>query len=136
MRERLPGKARRGLRRGAEGSMTTESALLMPLIIFTVLMAVYLTAHIHNTAYLSAEAGEQAVTGREKEDPGLFASGPVSTSLSETSSQRTAESSSATFRYDGRELFGLHVKQKFRIWKPVRMIRAKNAVSTPGGGDG
>ncbi len=104
-------------------SFTTEAALLMPAVIFTILMSVYLTAHVYNTACLSASAGEQAVSGHEQADPPLFASGEIATERTDTASGRTVKSTSGTFHFDGNLLWDIQVKQYFRKCHPVKLIR-------------
>lgn len=112
-----------------QASLTVETALLMPIVIFTVLMAVYLTAHIHNRTWLSSSAGEQAVSGHVQEDPDLFAAGEILITRDDYGSGRTVSGKAGTFHFSGEKLWEIDVKQTFRKVKPVRLIRAKNALN-------
>lgn len=112
-----------------KASLTTETALIMPVVIFTLLASIYLTAHIHNRACLSANAGEQAISGHMQEDPQLFAAGRVSTKRSDSSAARSVETSAGTFHFSGTELWPIRVNRRFRKCHPVKLIRAKHAVT-------
>lgn len=46
-----------------KGSLTVETACVMPLILFTLLGLIYLNFFIHNRAWLTAAAYESAVSG-------------------------------------------------------------------------
>ena len=46
-----------------KGSLTVETACVMPLILFTLLGLIYLNFFVHNRAWLTAAAYESAVSG-------------------------------------------------------------------------
>nr|WP_294649975.1 TadE family protein [uncultured Blautia sp.] len=46
-----------------KGSLTVETACVMPLILFTLLGLIYLSFFVHNRAWLTAAAYESAVSG-------------------------------------------------------------------------
>ena len=46
-----------------KGSLTVETACVMPLILFTLLWLIYLNFFVHNRAWLTAAAYESAVSG-------------------------------------------------------------------------
>ena len=53
-------------------SFTVEASLVMPPVLLTLLLILFLCAHVHNRAVLTASACEQAVSGREQEIEVLF----------------------------------------------------------------
>ncbi len=120
-RERVPG--------WEPASLTLEAAAVMSVVIFTLLMAVYLTAHIHNRAYLTAGAAEQAISGHVQKDPQLFAAGDISVTRTDTKTARTVESTAGTVHFSGEVLWGIRVKQTFRKYQPAKLIRLMKAAS-------
>ena len=110
-----------------EASVTAETAMLMPVVLFTVFMALYLTFHVHNRSCLMAAAGESAVSGREHEAPQLFAAGGVSLEMQDSAFGRTGKASAGTFYYTGEELWKISGEQTWKRYKPVATIRRKKA---------
>ena len=113
-------------------SVTVETALLMPIILFTVFMTVYLTAHVHGRAYLAARCGEQAVSGKEQEEPQLFAVGGVSTRLNDSILERSVTGTAGTYHYTGERLWQISETQIYKKYRPVELIRKRNAVKKLG----
>lgn len=100
----------------------------MPVVIFTLIMSVYITFHIHNRACLSASAGEQAVSGHIQEDPWLFAAGEVRTERSDGILGRTVEHQAETYHFSGRKLFDISVSAHYTKCRPVFLIRNAKAL--------
>ena len=51
------------IKKVSKGSLTVETACVMPLILFTLLGLIYLNFFVHNRAWLTAAAYESAVSG-------------------------------------------------------------------------
>ena len=116
-------------------SFTVETALIMPIVIFTVFMSVYITAHIHNRAYLTARAAEQAISGRERETPAFFAGGEIIVSGKDSKTERVVSGEAGTFYYTGSQLWMIKVKETYKKYRPVEMIRVKRAAEKLTGGE-
>ena len=60
-----------------EGSVTVETALVMPLLLVTILSVLYLTIHVRNGCCITSSCIEQAISGRTQSGPALFFSGNI-----------------------------------------------------------
>ena len=109
--------------RPARGSVTIETALIMPVLLLTILSSLYLTIHIRNGVCMTASCIEQAISGRQQSNPALFFSGNFSKSEEESSSQRTISMSAATFYFSGQLLWETSSKRTYRKYYPVTYLR-------------
>lgn len=109
------------------GYMTLETALMMPVIFFTVFMALYMAFHIHAKSCLAALAGERAISGHEQEVPDLMAAGQVSVEVKDSIIARKGEAAGTTFYYDGSALWSIKETRSYRKFRPVEIIRTKRA---------
>ncbi len=108
-------------------SLTVETALLSPVLITSVLMLLYLAAHVHNRTCLFAGAAEQAVSGHEQETPQLFALSGTDVSRSDTEKERTVGYTGGTFYLSGEQLYSIDEKAVYKKYKPVKRIRQLSA---------
>ncbi len=108
-------------------SVTVEAALLMPVVIFTVFMALYLAFHVHNRTWLSSRAGEQAISGHEQELPSLMAGAGITGSLKDTASQRTSSYHTETAYYTGSVLWSEEIFRTYNKTRPLRLLRKARA---------
>lgn len=111
----------------SKASFTVETALLMPVILFTIFAALYLTAHLHNRSCLYAGAAEQAISGHEQAARRLFASGEISVSRDDAKDRREVIQKTETLHFTGRKLYTVDEKAVYRKYHPVSLIRRKNA---------
>lgn len=110
------------------GSLTAEAAMLMPLVFFTVFMALYLAFHVHIRTVLSSGAGEQAISGHEQETPSLMAAAGITASFADGSSRRTVRYTGGTAWYTGTVLWSTDVSRTYRKYRPVKLLRKAAAV--------
>ena len=71
-----------------KASLTVEASLLLPPILLVLLLVLYLFAHVHSRAVLTAYACEQAVSGKEQEVQVLFFASDVSKDTAEIKKER------------------------------------------------
>ena len=107
----------------ARASFTIETALLMPVLIFAIIMSVYLTVHVMNRSVLASSCVEQAVSGRSQEVNVLFASGAVSWKRADDENARTVSAQAATLHYSGSELWQSESTATYQKIRPVTAIR-------------
>ncbi|MBP3878723.1 MAG: pilus assembly protein [Lachnospiraceae bacterium] len=101
------------------GSLTVETALLMPVLFLVVFMCIYLTVHIHNRMWIGAYAAEQAVSGRVQPDPELLFSGKMTSERSESDRQRSVHISGETVYFNGQTLWSTDASAQYEICRPV-----------------
>ncbi|MBQ6468656.1 MAG: hypothetical protein IJJ50_01205 [Lachnospiraceae bacterium] len=70
-------------------SFTAEASLLLPPVLLTLLLVLFLCAHIHNRNILTSYACVQAVTGNEQEVSVLFLEEAVKSTCSEDLGERS-----------------------------------------------
>lgn len=114
-------------RMSLRASFTVEAALIMPLVIFTVFMALYLAFHVHNRTWLASRAGEQAISGHEQELPSLMAASGTTGSLSDSAAQRTASYSTGTAWYTGSVLWTEDIFRTYNKSRPIKLLRKAKA---------
>ena len=107
----------------AEGSVTVETALVMPLLLVTVLSVLYLTIHVRNGCCITSSCIEQAISGRTQKDPDLFFSGGIERADEESSSQRTVSMSAETIYFSGQVLWSTGSKRTYKKYYPVSYLR-------------
>ena len=107
----------------ARASFTIETALLMPVLIFAIIMSVHLTVHVMNRTVLASSCVEQAVSGRSQEVNVLFASGAVSWKRADDENARTGSAQAATLHYSGSELWQSESTATYQKIRPVTAIR-------------
>ena len=107
----------------ARASFTVETALLMPVLIFAIVMSVYLTVHVMNRTVLASSCAEQAVSGHTQEVNVLFASGAVSWKRTDDENTRTVSAQAATLHYSGSELWRSDSVATYQKIRPVTAIR-------------
>lgn len=105
------------------GSVTVETSLIMSVILLVILSSLYLTMHVHNGTCMTASCIEQAISGRQQNNPVLFFSGNVERGEEESSSQRTISMSSATFYFSGQFLWQDSSKRTYKKYYPVTYLR-------------
>ena len=108
-------------------SITIEAALIMPVVIFTVFMALYLAFHVHNRTWLSSRAGEQAISGHEQELPSLMAGAGITGTLTDSTSQRTASYHADTAYYTGSVLWSEDIFRTYNKTRPLKVLRKAKA---------
>lgn len=114
-------------RTGFRASVTVEAALIMPVVLFTIFMALYLAFHVHNRTWLSSRAGEQAISGHEQELPSLMAGTGITGSLKDTASQRTASYRAGTAYYTGSVLWSEDIFRTYNKSRPLKLLRKARA---------
>lgn len=132
--ERGRGKGKAALRRLSGASFTIETALIMPVIIFTLLMSFYFTVHEMNRAVLSLSCGEQAVSGQVQNPQVLFAAGEVSFRRDDSEKERNISVTSGTVKYTGETLFTISESASYEKARPVSRIRKWQALRNMGSG--
>ena len=105
------------------GSVTIETSLIMSVILLVILSSLYLTMHVHNGTCMTASCIEQAISGRQQNNPLLFFAGNVERGEEESSSQRTISMSSATFYFSGHLLWQDSSKRTYKKYYPVTYLR-------------
>ena len=105
------------------GSVTIETALVMPVLLMTVLSSLYLTMHIHNGTMITASCIEQAVSGRDQENPALFFAGTVNRKVDESSSERSVSIQAGTVYFSGQFLWKTESKRTYKKYYPVTYLR-------------
>ena len=106
-----------------EGSVTVETALVMPLLLVTILSVLYLTIHVRNGCCITSSCIEQAISGRTQRGPALFFSGNIERTDEESSSQRTVSMSAETIYFSGQVLWGTGSKRTYKKYYPVSYLR-------------
>ena len=114
----------------ARASLAVETALLMPVLIFALIMSVYLTVHVMNRTVLASSCAEQAVSGRSQEVNVLFASGAVSWKRADDENARTVSAQAATLHYSGSELWQSESTATYQKIRPVTAIRIARKART------
>lgn len=127
-RKRVPFRGSRSTERLSRASFTVETAMIMPVIIFTLVMSVYLTAHEMNRAVLSLSCGEQAISGHEQNPQVLFAAGEVSWNRRDSEKEREVSVTSGTVKYTGENLFQIEENASYQKINPVSRIRKWQAL--------
>ena len=117
-------------------ALTVETAILMPVLITSVLLLLYLTAHVHNRTCLYAGAAEQAVSGHEQEDPSLFAMAETECKRSETEKERKIRYTAGTLYLSGERLWSIDEEAVYKKVRPVKRIRQLTAAKRLTGGEG
>lgn len=107
----------------ARGSVTIETALIMPVLLLTILSSLYLTIHVRNGAVMTASCIEQAISGRDQENPAVFFSGTIERGTEESSSQRTVSMSGSTYYYTGQLLWETSSERTYKKYYPVTYLR-------------
>lgn len=109
-------------------SFTVETALLMPLIFATVFSCVFLSFQYHNSAAMTANAAEAAITGAQQKIPSYVGAGSVSLKTNDKKFERTASVSGHTSSWllpEG----NMVCVQTYRKVNPTRMLRRIHAIS-------
>lgn len=109
------------------GYLTVETAMIMPVLLFSVLMLLYLTAHVHNRTCLFAGAAEQAVSGHVQEDPVLFAMAETACSRKDSEKERKIRYTAGTLYLSGERLWSIDEEAVYKKYKPVKQIRKLSA---------
>lgn len=114
----LPEKVKR-----EDGFLTTEAAMLMPVILTVILLTVYLSAHVHGRTCLYESAAEQAVSGHEQEVRGLFAVTAPVRRVTESKKKRTVEYTAKSAYLGQLSFLSIEEKAEYRIDEPVKAVR-------------
>lgn len=122
------------MKRLTKASLTIETALIMPVIIFTLVMSVYLTAHEMNRSVLCLSCAEQAISGHEQDPRVLFAAGEVSWNRNDSEQSRHISVTSETVKYTGENLFAITESASYEKSRPVSRIRKWQALRDMGSG--
>ena len=109
------------------GYLTVETAMIMPVLLFSVLMLLYLTAHVHNRTCLFAGAAEQAVSGHVQEDPELFAMAETACSRKDSEKERKVRYTAGTLYLSGERLWSIDEEAVYKKYRPVKQIRKLSA---------
>ena len=110
-----------------DGFMTVEAAMLSPVLISSVLMLLFLTAHVHNRTYAYTRAAEQAVSGHEQELQHMFAMGKVDCTRDLTDTERRVGYSLSTLKIGGEVWHSIDEEATYRIYRPIRQLRQINS---------
>ncbi len=110
------------------GSLTVETALIMPVIFLVVFMSLYLTIHIHNRIWIGAYAAEQAVSGHIQPDPALLFAGKITAERSESDSERSVLIRGETVYFNGQTLWSADASAHYDICRPVPYLWKMKAV--------
>ena len=110
-----------------DGFMTVEAAMISPILISSVLMLLFLTAHVHNRAYAYTRAAEQAVSGHEQELQHMFAMGKVDCTRDLTDTERRVGYSLSTLKIGGEVWRSVDEEATYRIYRPIRQLRQINS---------
>ena len=105
------------------GSLTVEAACLAPILLTSVFLLLYLTAHVHNRTCLYAGAAEQAVSGHEQEDPALFAVTELTAARSDSDSQRKVSYKAGTLYLDGERRWSIEEEAVYEKYQPAKRLR-------------
>lgn len=107
-------------------SLTIEAALLMPIIFATVFSCVFLTFQYHNSAAMTANAAETAITGKEQELPNYVGAGTVSLALNDKKRERISSVSGrvSSWLFPGGSMTCTQTYQKIRPARTLRRIQA------------
>lgn len=111
-----------------DGFMTVEAAMLSPILISSVFMLIFLTAHVHNRAYAYARAAEQAVSGHEQELQHMFAMGKVYCTRDLTDKERRVGYSLSTLKIGGEVWRSIDEEATYKIYRPIRDLRRINSL--------
>lgn len=104
-------------------SFTVETAMLSPILIGSVIMLLYLTAHVHNRTCLHALAAEQAVSGHEQETPALFSMTNLTCGRSDTEKERSISYRAGSRYLNGEEWLLMEEEAVYRKYYPIRTLR-------------
>lgn len=109
-------------------SLTVETALLMPLIFAAVFSCVFLTFQYHNTAAMTANAAEAAITGRQQELPSYAGAGSVSLSIDDQKRKRTASvlGHTSSWLFPDDDMVCTQTYQKVNPTRLLRRLRLLN----------
>lgn len=115
------------------GSVTVETALIMPVLLLAILSSLYLAIHVRNGTCMTASCIEQAISGRTQKNPALFFAGEIERSQEESASQRTVSMKGATYYFSGQLLWESASERTYRKFYPVTYLRkirgAKNLLT-------
>lgn len=118
----------------SRGSVTAETALIMPVLLLTILASLYLTIHVRNGACMTASCIEQAISGREQALPALFFAEGASQDKEESESQRTVSMRAGTVYFSGQLLWTAESKRTYKKYYPVTYLRKIRGVRDLFGG--
>ncbi|MDO4804056.1 MAG: hypothetical protein Q4A32_04470 [Lachnospiraceae bacterium] len=107
----------------SQASVTVEAALIMPVLLLTILSSLYLTMHVRNGTCMTASCIEQAISGRDQENPALFFAGEVERNKEESDSQRKISMSAGTFYFSGQLLWRTSSERIYKKYYPVTYLR-------------
>ncbi|MCR5295110.1 MAG: hypothetical protein K6E30_08095 [Lachnospiraceae bacterium] len=115
-------------KRFLEASAVLEISLLMPLLLFALLSAVYLSMHVHNRTWLSAAAVWEAAGGGT-EDTELLFSEPAGRVLEDSKKRRKVSFTSRTvFPFFEAEIWEISAEAAYEKVRPLVFIRNAKAL--------
>lgn len=105
------------------GSVTVETALVMPVLLLAIMSSLYLTIHVRNGTIMTSSCIEQAISGRVQKNPALFFAGDIERGEEESASQRTISMKGATYYFSGQLLWESASKRTYKKFYPVTYLR-------------
>ena len=113
--------------------LTAEAAMIAPVLIFSVIMLLYLTAHVHNRTCLQASAAEQAISGHEQEAPAVFALAKAEFQRTDSDKERTVISTAGTLYLNGETIWSIKEAAAYKKYHPVKTLRRLGSVKEAAG---
>lgn len=108
------------------GSYTVEAALIMGFVFLMIAAVLYMSSFLYGRACLIASAYEQAFTGREQEEYGLFGFGEIEKRCLFGEEERMVSYQGTCFFAWGGFETDMEVKAEVKIEKPVSFLRKWN----------